>query len=351
MPQNNMPQGYPGQYGNQYGSGQYTYGQYNMLNPVQQLQREGFSFQDNITGNLLQSQLRQMPTGGQVNTTAAPMAGAYDRITQAADVRQDAANPTINVRVVVEGLHGSRTTSPPPTTEPRASSRRQETPGSQTQPTGQGVSGYPGVRYVDPWPGGPSTARAPPRPRMPTGPPNDGTPTKPPGDRSWRHGVLFHGFPLTPERQDSSYQESNTTGETSLAPGSIGLFSTDSERADDWVGQARPTSSTRSRELAGKVYSESELEAQGRRAERARAREELRLAISELPPLRRMNHFERLNRGPRGRVMMLENLALTPEMLSAHSSSEVAGEVAEAGEAEEEAEEEAKKEAKDVTDN
>ena len=25
MPQNNMPQGYPGQYGNQYGSGQYTY--------------------------------------------------------------------------------------------------------------------------------------------------------------------------------------------------------------------------------------------------------------------------------------------------------------------------------------
>ncbi|KAJ5715152.1 uncharacterized protein N7483_012333 [Penicillium malachiteum] len=76
MPQNNMGQGYQGQYGNNsgqyggaYGNGQYHNG-YNILNPVQALQNQGFSFNDNFTANLLQSQIRQLGTqldaGGQV---------------------------------------------------------------------------------------------------------------------------------------------------------------------------------------------------------------------------------------------------------------------------------------------
>ncbi|KAJ5701457.1 hypothetical protein N7488_009005 [Penicillium malachiteum] len=68
MPQTNMGQGYQGQYGNgsgqyggAYGNGQYHNG-YNVLNPVQALQNQGFSLNDNFTANLLQSQIRQLGT-------------------------------------------------------------------------------------------------------------------------------------------------------------------------------------------------------------------------------------------------------------------------------------------------
>ncbi|KAJ5719664.1 hypothetical protein N7493_007242 [Penicillium malachiteum] len=68
MPQTNIGLGYQGQYGNStrqyggaYGNGQYHNG-YNVLNPIQALQNQGFSFNDNFTANLLQSQIRQLGT-------------------------------------------------------------------------------------------------------------------------------------------------------------------------------------------------------------------------------------------------------------------------------------------------
>lgn len=75
FPGNNFGQSYP-QYGNglyvgRYGGiGQYSTGQYNTLNPVQTLQNEGFSFRDNITSGLLQSQLHQSQAGGHSGSTA-----------------------------------------------------------------------------------------------------------------------------------------------------------------------------------------------------------------------------------------------------------------------------------------
>ncbi|KAJ6088334.1 hypothetical protein N7486_009595 [Penicillium sp. IBT 16267x] len=69
LPGNNFGQNHA-QYGNgqnvgRYGGiDQYTSGQYITLNPVQALQNEGFSFRDNFTSGLLQSQLHQSQAGG-----------------------------------------------------------------------------------------------------------------------------------------------------------------------------------------------------------------------------------------------------------------------------------------------
>ncbi|KAJ5280029.1 hypothetical protein N7478_005401 [Penicillium angulare] len=112
MPQNNMPQSYPGQYGNnsQYGNGQYgNIGQYNLLNPVTEMENEGFSFRDNITGNLLMAQLRQLQASGQGTsttnaTTASNNNGTGNNNTPMAynTIGPSGTTHTLNVRLFIE---------------------------------------------------------------------------------------------------------------------------------------------------------------------------------------------------------------------------------------------------------
>lgn len=100
MPGNNSGQSYPqygnGQYVGRYGGiGQYATGQYNTLNPVQALQNEGFSFRDNVTGGLLQSQLHQLQAGGQSGSTT------NNSGTSALPSSTDATS-TLNVRLFLD---------------------------------------------------------------------------------------------------------------------------------------------------------------------------------------------------------------------------------------------------------
>ncbi|KAJ5563906.1 hypothetical protein N7513_000148 [Penicillium frequentans] len=110
FPGNNFGQSYPqysnGQYVGRYGGiGQYVTGQYNTLNPVQALENEGFSFRDNVTGGLLQSQLHQLQAGGQSGSTT-------NNGGTSALPSSTAATSTFNARLFVDHYGATVPTAP-----------------------------------------------------------------------------------------------------------------------------------------------------------------------------------------------------------------------------------------------